>query len=53
MTQLLIVNAVVLLVYMTSWFVAGRLINRLDTVDNAWGGGYFVMAWGGSLAISN
>jgi steroid 5-alpha reductase family enzyme len=49
MSQLLLVNAIVLLVYMTGWFIAGRLRNRLDTVDNAWGGGYFVMAWAVAL----
>jgi steroid 5-alpha reductase family enzyme len=44
MNQLLIVNAAVLLIYMTGWFIAARLRNRLDTVDNAWAGGYLVLA---------
>ncbi len=40
----LIVNAAILLLYMTSWFVVARLRNRLDTVDNAWAGGYLLLA---------
>ena len=58
--HLLIVNAGVLLVYMSAWFVAARLRNRLDTVDIAWGLGFAVSAWavevqqpsGRSLAIA-
>lgn len=45
MKYLLLVNAAAVLLYMTAWFVIARARKRLDTVDNAWGGGYFVMAW--------
>jgi steroid 5-alpha reductase family enzyme len=45
MKHLLLLNAAAVLVYMTVWFVVARARKRLDTVDNAWGGGYFVMAW--------
>jgi steroid 5-alpha reductase family enzyme len=45
MKHLLLINAIAILLYMTGWFVVARARKRLDTVDNAWGGGYFVMAW--------
>jgi steroid 5-alpha reductase family enzyme len=49
LSHLLIVNAVVLLVYMTLWFVAARARQRLDTVDTAWGLGFVVAAWAVAL----
>jgi steroid 5-alpha reductase family enzyme len=43
--HMLLVNAILLVIYMTLWFVAARLRARLDTVDMAWGGGFVVAAW--------
>lgn len=45
MLHLLLLTGLVVLVYMTGWFVIARARGRLDTVDNAWGGGYFCIAW--------
>lgn len=39
------INAVLIFVYMTLWFVAARTKKRLDTVDTAWGLGFVVLAW--------
>jgi steroid 5-alpha reductase family enzyme len=44
MSHILLINAIVLLIYMTGWFVAAKARNRLDTVDNAWAGGYLAVA---------
>jgi steroid 5-alpha reductase family enzyme len=46
---LLLLNAGLLFVYMTSWFIAARLRKRLDTVDIAWGLGFVVVAWVSAL----
>lgn len=43
--HILLVNAILLMVYMTLWFVVARMRRRLDTVDMAWGGGFVVAAW--------
>ena len=43
--QILIVNAVLLLAYMSLWFLVARAKQRLDVIDTAWGLGFIVMAW--------
>ncbi len=43
--QLLVVNLILLVAYMTAWFLLARKRQRLDTVDSAWGGGFAVAAW--------
>ncbi len=43
--HVLLLNAILLVVYMTLWFVVARGRRRLDTVDMAWGGGFVVAAW--------
>jgi steroid 5-alpha reductase family enzyme len=43
--RLLILSLIVLLVYMTLWFVVAKRHKRLDTVDSAWGGGFVFVAW--------
>ncbi len=43
--QLLVVNACLLVLYMTSWFLLAKKRGRLDTVDSAWGGGFALAAW--------
>jgi steroid 5-alpha reductase family enzyme len=43
--RLLLVNAILLFIYMTLWFTAAKIRNRLDTVDTAWGLGFVVAAW--------
>jgi len=47
--QLLLVNGVLLLVYMTGWFLIAKRRHRLDTVDMAWGGGFIVASWAVAL----
>jgi steroid 5-alpha reductase family enzyme len=49
--HILLINAALLLVYMTLWFVVARLRRRLDTVDMAWGGGFVAVAW--SVAVQH
>ena len=44
MIDVLLVNAVVLLIYMPGWFIVARARTRLDTVDNAWAGGFLALA---------
>jgi len=44
-TRLLIVNAALLFIYMSLWFLAARVKRRLDVVDTAWGLGFVVAAW--------
>ncbi|MEK7599597.1 MAG: DUF1295 domain-containing protein [Patescibacteria group bacterium] len=44
-TQILLINAGLLLAYMSLWFVIARSRQRLDTVDTAWGLGYVLVAW--------
>ena len=45
LTDILLVNAIALLIYMTTWFVIAKKINRLDLVDAAWGSGFALVAW--------
>lgn len=45
MTRLLVVNLILVIVYMTAWFLLARKRQRLDTVDSAWGGGFVLIAW--------
>ncbi len=42
--QLLLINAGLLFLYMTIWFLLARKRRRFDTVDAAWGGGYALAA---------
>lgn len=44
-TQLLIVNALALIVYMSVWFTIAKKNDRLDIVDAAWGSGFALVAW--------
>lgn len=48
-SRILAVNAALLFVYMTFWFIAARLRKRLDTVDIAWGLGFVLVAWSAAL----
>jgi steroid 5-alpha reductase family enzyme len=43
--RLLLVNLVLIIAYMTAWFVLAKRRQRLDTVDSAWGGGFALAAW--------
>ncbi len=43
--QLLWIDALLLLVYMTCWWAVGKRRNRLNVVDVAWGGGFILVAW--------
>lgn len=43
--RLLAVNALILLVWMSLWFLAAKRRGRLDTVDTAWGTAFIVSAW--------
>jgi steroid 5-alpha reductase family enzyme len=42
---MLVVNAVLLIIYMTLSFRLARAHRRLDTVDTAWGLGFVITAW--------
>lgn len=42
--SLLLINLVVVLVYMTVWFVVGKKLDRIDVADTAWGGGFILIA---------
>ncbi|MDB5184933.1 MAG: Steroid 5-alpha reductase family enzyme [Candidatus Saccharibacteria bacterium] len=44
-TKLLIVNAAVLLVYMSAWFAVAYKLKRIDVVDAAWGSGFALVGW--------
>ena len=35
----------IVLIYMTLWYAAARLIRRYDVVDSAWGMGFVLVAW--------
>jgi steroid 5-alpha reductase family enzyme len=39
------INFVLIMAYMTVWFVVARARKRLDTVDTAWGLGFVLLAW--------
>jgi steroid 5-alpha reductase family enzyme len=47
--RILIVNAVVLLVFMTVVFLVAKAKDRLDTVDSAWGVAFMVASWSAFL----
>lgn len=47
--RLLLINLILLIAYMSFWFIAAKLRNRLDTVDTAWGLGFVTVAW--SIAL--
>jgi len=44
-SRLLLINLVLIVLYMSVWFMAARQRQRLDTVDSAWGGGFVLLAW--------
>src|ERR1700686_3613306 len=44
-SKFLIINALLLLVYMTLGFGVARARRRLDTVDTAWSLGFVLVAW--------
>lgn len=44
-TQLLVVNFLALVAYMSIWFLIAKAHNRLDIVDAAWGSGFALVAW--------
>jgi steroid 5-alpha reductase family enzyme len=44
-SRLLFINAVLIVVYMSLWFLVARKRDRIDTVDSAWGSGFVVAAW--------
>ncbi len=46
---LLATSALLVVIYMTAWFLVARKRQRLDTVDSAWGGGFAVVAWSVAL----
>jgi steroid 5-alpha reductase family enzyme len=43
--RLLVINAALLLVYMTIWFLVAHKRKRIDTVDTAWGLAFVLVAW--------
>jgi len=43
--QILWVNALILIGWMSLWFLAGKKVGRLDTVDTAWGTSFILVAW--------
>ncbi len=49
--QLLLINAGLLFLYMTVWFLLARKRRRFDTVDAAWGGGYALAAWAVAVQV--
>ena len=51
--RILLINAIVLLVFMTAVFVVARARDRIDTVDSAWGIAYIVAAWSVVIQASN
>jgi steroid 5-alpha reductase family enzyme len=51
--RILIVNAGLLLVYMTLWWLVARVAKRIDAVDTAWGLGFVVVAWSAALQQSS
>jgi len=44
MLKILLIDLIVLLVYMSAWYLFGRRRRRLDVVDTAWGGGFVLVA---------
>jgi steroid 5-alpha reductase family enzyme len=47
--RILIINAGLLLIYMTLWWLLARSAKRLDAVDTAWGLGFVLAAWSVAL----
>lgn len=43
--QILLLNVVLVLVYMSAWFLVAKSRKRIDTVDIAWGLGFVLVAW--------
>lgn len=43
--NLLLMNAIIMVLYMTLWFFVGRWRKQLNVVDIAWGGGFALLAW--------
>lgn len=43
--QIFMINAALILVYMSTWFIVAKTRKRLDTVDIAWGLGFVLVAW--------
>ena len=43
MKELFLISAVILLIYVTSWFILAIILNRNDIIDIAWGLGYVVL----------
>ena len=43
--NLIFVNIVAMLVYMSLWFLVGWRRKKLNTVDVAWGSGFAIIAW--------
>ncbi len=44
MKELILLSAIIILIYFTSWFVLAIIVKRNDVVDIAWGLGYLVLA---------
>jgi steroid 5-alpha reductase family enzyme len=51
--QLLLINLICLVIYMSLWWLSGRSRQRLDVVDTAWGGGYIIAAVIGFVSRQN
>jgi steroid 5-alpha reductase family enzyme len=47
--QLLLVNAILLVIYMSLWFLVAYRRDRIDTVDSAWGSGFALAGWAVAL----
>ncbi len=43
MKEIFLLSAIIILIYVTCWFVLAIFLNRNDIVDIAWGGGYVVL----------
>lgn len=44
-THILYINALLVVLYMSAWFLVAWKRHRIDTVDIAWGGGFVLVAW--------
>lgn len=51
--RIFVINALLLFIYMTLWFLAARARKRLDTVDTAWGLAFVVVAWSVTVQQAN
>jgi len=52
MTRILLTQLVVIVIYMTVWYLVARALRRFDVADIAWGPGFIISAFTAAMAVS-